>query len=46
LVAEVQEINSPEVMTRNDEKYVQCSSSGEFLENNKLEQGSQPVAEP
>jgi len=33
-------------MTGNDEKYVQCSSSGYFLENNELEQGSQPVAEP
>lgn len=46
LVAEVQEINSREVMTGNDEKYVQCSSSGDFLENNKSEQGSEPVAEP
>jgi len=37
LAAEVQEINSPEVMTGNDEKNVQCSSSGDFLENNELE---------
>jgi len=46
LVAEVQEINSLEVMTGNDEKYVQCSSSGDFVENKKLEQGSQRVSEP
>lgn len=46
LVAEVQEINPPEVMTGNDEKYMQCSSSGDFGENSELEQGSQPVAEP
>lgn len=46
LVAEVQEINSPEVMTGND-KYVKFSSSGrDFVGNIELEQDSQPVAEP
>lgn len=41
LVAEVQEITSPEVMTGNDEKNVQCSASEDFVENSELEQGSQ-----